>query len=499
MINHVQLNFELFVAIWNNAQGQTTPPVHSHIARWLNKGIHRNDKRLLLMAFRSCGKSTLVGLFCAWALWRNPNRRILVLAADSVLAGKMVRNVKRIIEKHPLTAALKPAKADQWANDRFTVVRSLESRDPSMQARGIDANITGSRADMIICDDVEVPATSSTPEARHNLREALAETDFILTPRGMVLYIGTPHSYDSIYADEPNIEMGQTTIFLPGYHRLKVPIMDENGHSVWPERFPADEIERMQRRIAPNKFASQMMLLPVSIHESRLDAAALRRYGHELRFVQANGVTQLFLGDKRLLSCSCWWDPAFAREGGKGDSSVIAVVFTDADGNYYLHGIHYLSHSESGEGDAATQQCRQVADFLQQNFIPSVSVEINGIGRFLPQILRRQLVRENVRASVVEKASKTAKDGRILSAFETVLAARMLYVHEAVYQTPFIREMREWRPGMKGAGVDDGLDAVAGAILSEPVRIGSGSRVHGGAQVWQRGQGQINADIDFTV
>jgi hypothetical protein len=30
--------------------------------------------------------------------------------------------------------------------------------------------------------------------------------------------------------------------------------------------------------------------------------------------------------------------------------------------------------------------------------------------------------------------------------------------------------MREWRPG--GGGRDDGLDAVAGCLLSEPVRFG---------------------------
>ena len=67
---------------------------------------------LLLLAFRSSGKSTLVGLFCAWLLCRHPDLRILVLAGDFALAKKMVRNVKRIIERHPLTAGLKPTRSD---------------------------------------------------------------------------------------------------------------------------------------------------------------------------------------------------------------------------------------------------------------------------------------------------------------------------------------------------------------------------------------------------
>ncbi|MGE4220291.1 MAG: hypothetical protein AB7G39_12665, partial [Alphaproteobacteria bacterium] len=36
----------------------------------------------------------------------------------------------------------------------------------------------------------------------------------------------------------------------------------------------------------------------------------------------------------------------------------------------------------------------------------------------------------------------------------------------------FAMEMREWRPdGAERAGSDDGLDAVAGCLLAEPVRL----------------------------
>ena len=167
-------SFPLFLTVWNRAQGLSTPSVHIKIARWLEGAWGRGDKRLLLMAFRSCGKSTIIGLFAAWLLLHDSNLRILVLSADTLLARKMVRNVKRIIERHPLTAYLKPERLDQGGADRFTVKRSMELRDPSMLARGIAANMTGSRADVVICDDVEVPKTCDTAEKRENLREKLA-------------------------------------------------------------------------------------------------------------------------------------------------------------------------------------------------------------------------------------------------------------------------------------------------------------------------------------
>ena len=144
-------SFVTFVAVWYHLQNLSTPRFHLGIAEWLEARWQGGEHELILLAFRSAGKSTLVGLFCAWLLYRDADLRILVLAADQALAGKMVRNVRRILEQHPFTAALRPARADQWASDRFTVQRGLELRDPSMLARGIAGNITGSRADIDEC------------------------------------------------------------------------------------------------------------------------------------------------------------------------------------------------------------------------------------------------------------------------------------------------------------------------------------------------------------
>lgn len=177
-----------------------TVPTHQRkIAKWLYGLWKSEDRQGLLMAFRNSGKSTVVGLFCAWVLYQNSALRILVMAADYSLAKKMVRNVKRIIEQHPLTKGLKPEHLEQWASDQFTVNRDSELRDPSMLAKGIGANITGLRADIIICDDVEVPKNCDTSQKREELRQRLDELDYILTPGGMQLYIGTLHTYYTIY------------------------------------------------------------------------------------------------------------------------------------------------------------------------------------------------------------------------------------------------------------------------------------------------------------
>jgi hypothetical protein len=488
------VGFSLFVVVWNRAQGQDTPELHLRIADWLEAMRERGRTRLLLQAFRSGGKSTIVGLFAAWLLYRDANLRILVLAADLMLARKMVRNVKRIVERHPLTAHLRPQHADQWGADRFTVSRALELRDPSMLAKGIGANMTGSRADVIICDDVEVPNTCDTAEKRADLRERLAETGFVLVPGGTLLYAGTPHSWYTIYAAEPRREIGEEAPFLDGFRRLTIPVIDADGNSAWPERFRREDIERLERASGPARFKSQMLLQPVNIAEGRLDPACFVRYAAEPDYLREINLLQL--GDRKIVSASAWWDPAFGAAGG--DGSVLAIVYTDELGHHWLHRLCYLNrrHDESGE-DEATRQCRAVALLAREFHLPSVAVEINGLGRFLPGVLRRELARAKVTCAVVEISSRRPKDLRIMEAFDAALAARTLHVHDSVYATGFIAEVQEWRPGLKNAR-DDGLDAVAGALSREPVRIGR--LYHSGpGPGWRQGAGQFTAKTEFDV
>ena len=480
-------SFKIFLALWNRAQGQQTPALHFRMGEWLESEHARGRARLLLMAFRSSGKSTIAGLFAAWLLYRDPDLRILVMGADLMLARKMVRNVKKIIERHPLTAHLKPERIDQWGADRFTVRRKLELRDPSVLAKGITTNITGSHADVIICDDVEVPNTSDTVQARADLRERLGEVDFVLTPGGSLLYIGTPHVWHTIYADEARAESGEAKAFLEGFSRLKIPVHDETGASAWPEKFSADDIARIKRASGPNKFASQMMLEPVNIAQGRLDASALRFFDGKLDYSAA--LDRLFLAEKQMVAYGAWWDPSRGKDGN--DGSVFAVVFMDAEGDRYLQRVEYLTLSPFDTAPMAEQQCKQVAFAAQLSRVPSVTVEMNGIGGFLPDILRREIVKRGFSCAVREAHSTRSKDDRIVEAFDALLAARMLHVHESVMRTPFITEMQEWRPRKSGQR-DDGLDAVAGALSLLPTRL-SYDRLSGPRAGWHRGGKQHKA------
>lgn len=497
--NRIQMSFFKFIYVWFKLQKMPVPKHQRLISKWLNQMWEKQSNRqALLMAFRNSGKSTLVGLFCAWVLFIKPETRILVMAADYALAKKMVRNVKRIIEQHPLTKGLKPARLDQWAADQFTINRPLELRDPSMLAKGLGANITGLRADLIICDDVEVPKTCDTALKRQDLREKLNELDYILTPQGMQLYIGTPHTFYTIYQNCFDEAKKEQEPFLLNFEQLVLPILDEDGKSAWPERFPENKIAAIRARSGENKFLSQMLLRPVNICDSRLKPERLVAYEAEISITYANSRQVLKIGDKKMLSASCWWDPAFANP--KGDRSVIACVFTDEDGHYWLHDLEYIEVDLSAADNVASLQCEKVIAFLQRNHLSSIRVEANGIGKFLPGILRQSISRRHLQIAVLEVCSHTNKSQRILEAFETLLAERALQVHQKIWATPFIAEMREWTPE---ANVhDDALDAVAGCLNSEPIRLLSFSAATDNKQPrssWQGSSTQFKAQTGFEL
>lgn len=487
-------DFDVFLAVWNVIQNYKTPGLHFRTAIWLQKCWERGETRLMLQAFRASGKSTLAGLFSAWLLCRDPDLRILVLSAESNLSEAMARTIRKIIERHPLAAHLRPDNPDQWAADSFTVRRNRIGRDPSVLAKGLYANITGTRADFILCDDVEVPNTCDTAEKRARLRERLTENEFILVPGGRQLYIGTPHSYYSIYADAPRPEIGEDEIFLKDFCRLNIPILNEKGESAWPERYDSKKIATMRRMAGPAKFASQMMMVPTNILESRLDPSLLKRYAEPLMAQEARQSLVLTIGGRKIVSCSAWWDPAFGL--GTRDASVLAVAYTDEDGDQFLHRMEYIVVDPKINEDEASLQCRVVVDIARALFIPRIHIETNGIGKFLPAILKREMASAKIDTAVVAENSRKPKAERILESFDTVMAAQSLYVHESVYQTRFITEMQEWKPSDKN-GRDDGLDAAAGALSLEPVRIRK--NYMGGIRLWNPAGEGHKAKTDFDV
>ena len=92
-----------------------------------------------------------------------------------------------------------PKQGQRDTQNLFDVSRALPDAAPSVKSVGITGQITGSRADVLIADDVEVPNNSGTQIQRDKLNEAVKEFDAILKPNGRIIYLGTPQTEMSVY------------------------------------------------------------------------------------------------------------------------------------------------------------------------------------------------------------------------------------------------------------------------------------------------------------
>jgi len=491
-MTHVQLekddlSFALFFSLWATVQKWDVPALHWEVIQFLD---HSDDWELntaVLQIFRGAGKSTIIALWIVYMLVKDPTLRFLVLSADHLTAKRITADCQNIIKRHPLAMGLK-GKERTWQKDRFFVRGSTDARNPSVAAHGIMSNITSARADFVVFDDVEVPKNCNSSEMREQLRARISETTHILIPQtGKTLFVGTPHTFESIYPE--NIKAGATSLTLPMIVKPEGEFPYLTGESRWPERFNPDTIKQRQLRSKSKaEFLSQYQLMPMNIEDSILDPTLLQVYDDEVEFRVGNGQWSAIIGEKLMMSVSSFWDVSLSK--ARGDDSVLAIVFTDGEGHIYIH------RTLSIEGDVH-QQCQQVADYAKDFNVPIVIVETNGVGAFVPQILLEKTRGKGI--GVDGRATSKNKAIKIIEAFETPLSGGFLHVHKSVYDSKFTTQLREFSPRLMKEH-DDFIDAPASAIDNEPIRIGriSCPLTQDSIVPWRNGSGSVEAEMDYA-
>ena len=252
------------------------------------------------------------------------------------------------------------------------------------------------------------------------------------------------------------------------YALLRLPLVNAEGQSLWYERFGPAEIERVRAVSGESKFQSQMLLKAGAAVTPRLNGEAVRGYDGEIecRYVRGKEVYQL--AGKPLAGYVCWWDPALG--GGdirqRRDGSVVALVYYNRRGDFFIEQVVWLEYDPQ-KSDGSLHQCEQVARFLEENGVGRIHIEGNGLGAFLPGILRRVLAERQQQVAVVKVMSKGNKNERIVKALEARLANGNVYASKAVREGQLMEEMEDYSP-VGSSNRDDGLDAVSQAINHSP-------------------------------
>ena len=175
-------------------------PIQLQILEYLENG----PKRRTVGAFRGCGKSTLASMYLLWRLFNNPEEKCLIVSASMNRAESMTAWMLKTIGDISWLRHMMPDSHDgRYSRVAFDVGNcKFIEQSPSVRAAGITGQITGSRASIILADDVETVATALTQTQREKLKNALNEFEAVIKPgdENHIIYLGTPHSAtDSIY------------------------------------------------------------------------------------------------------------------------------------------------------------------------------------------------------------------------------------------------------------------------------------------------------------
>jgi hypothetical protein len=198
VVGALKADFKLFLqALWGQLDLPSPTRAQYAIADYLQHG----PKRLQIQAFRGVGKSWITGAFVLWTLFNDPEKKIMIISASKERADNMSIFLQKLIIETPWLVHLRPKSDDsRWSRISFDVNCSPHQA-PSVKSVGITGQLTGSRADLMILDDIEVPGNSMTEMMREKLLQLCTEAESILTPKkdSRIMYLGTPQTTFTIY------------------------------------------------------------------------------------------------------------------------------------------------------------------------------------------------------------------------------------------------------------------------------------------------------------
>ena len=252
----------LFMCMKYLGLGEPTPLQYMMAERLQDGG-----EEMQLQAGRGAGKSVLTSMFASWLLLRDPNHVVMVLSATAIKSTEFVSMTRKIMSLVPYMKHLEPGPNTPDSAFGFNVeARTATGQDKSVFSRGISGQITGSHADTIILDDVEIEKNSETAEAREKLINKVWEIEQIRNPdKGLIRILGTPQSAESIYNKmrdaypcskfpalypDPN-EPGQMRDVDDSIMAMDL----EPGKSTQPERFTDDLLMERKARVGPKLFS----------------------------------------------------------------------------------------------------------------------------------------------------------------------------------------------------------------------------------------------------
>ena len=464
-IDLLREDFKLFLqALW--AQLDLPSPTRAQYA--IADYIQHGPKRLQIQAFRGVGKSWITGAFVLWTLFNNSEKKIMIISASKERADNMSIFLQKLIIETPWLNHMRPKADDsRWSRVSFDI-SCAPHQAPSVKSVGITGQLTGSRADLMILDDIEVPGNSMTELMREKLLQLCTEAESILTPKddSRILFLGTPQTTFTVYRKlaERNYRPFVWTARYPrkkeNYEGLLAPQLQEDidqGAEPWavtdPDRF--DDLDLLEREASMGRsnFMLQFMLdtslsdaekfplkcadlIVTSVNPNTAPDAVIwcSDPSNVIKDLPTVGLPgDYFYSPMQLqgewypyTETICSVDPS-----GRGTDETAAAFISQRNGFLYLHEMYA---TKDGYSD---QTLLSILRKCKKYNVSKLLIETNFGDGIVGELFKKHLQQTKQAIDIEEVRANVRKEDRIIDALEPVLNQHRLIIDRDVIDWDF--------------------------------------------------------------
>ena len=457
----LQQDFKLFLqALWAELGLPSPTRAQYAIADYLQNG----PKRLQVQAFRGVGKSWITGAFVLWTLFNDPERKVMIISASKERADNMSIFLQKLIIDTPWLKHLQPKSDDsRWSRISFDVNCSPHQA-PSVKSVGITGQLTGSRADLMILDDIEVPGNSLTEFMREKLLQLCTEAESILTPKNdsRIMYLGTPQTTFTIY--RRLAERNYRPMVWPARYPRKAKLNKygevlaqdilediEQGAEEWTptdDRFTDDDLIEREASMGRSNFMLQFQL-----DTTLSDAQKFPLKMADLVITSVNPTTapediiwcsdpskvirdaptvglpgDYFYSPMQLVGEWSDYDETICSvdPSGRGTDETAAAFLSQRNGLIYLH---EMSAYRDGYSDSTLLD---ILSKCKTYGVTSLVIETNFGDGIVGELFKKHLINTRQHINIEEVRANVRKEDRIIDSLEPVLNQHRLIVDRSV-------------------------------------------------------------------
>jgi hypothetical protein len=456
-------SFPIFLSlVWKSLDLPRPTRAQLAIAEYLQNG----PKRLQIQAFRGLGKSWIAAAFVMWTLWNDKDKKILVVSASKQRADDFTIFIQKCVLEFDWMVHMRPVDDDQrWSRVSFDIAGCRPAQSPSVKSVGITGQLTGSRADLIVFDDVEVPSNSATDMMREKLLQLVTEGESVLTPKpdSRIVFLGTPQTTFTIYRTlrernyRPFVWPARYPKSLIGYEEILAPQLqrdiDTKGHDniTWQPtdtRFSEINLLEREQSMSRSNFMLQFML-DTSLSDALKFPLKLSDFA-VLPLDREKGPSDLVWGSDKetlldlpavALPGDRWHRPKAVSEfvhygqtivavdpSGRGKDETVAVVLSQINGLIF---IRDMMATQDGYSDKTLCGILRMAGRYGASMC---LIESNFGDGAVMELMKKHAQEMKVGMNFEEVRATTRKEDRIIDTLEPVLNQHRLILDQRLIE-----------------------------------------------------------------